>query len=508
MSVANILRNTAKEHPKKIAVYFEEQEITYEQLDHEVDNLAQGLLNLGLKRGQMVGLLLGNTPDFIRFYFAATRAGGVVIPINPLFKGEELKYILNDSNPVILVTTLPFINLVQSVWNQIASIKKVIVIGSEVSSDRIVSYKDIINKKSKPVELDIKDKDIASCLYTSGTTGRPKGALLSHGNLAFDCIASVKRIKFNFEDNHLCILPVFHSFCQMGAILAPIYTGGSITVVAQFHPGIILKEIKKRNISVFCGVPAMFNALLTVLANTNDYDLSSLRLCVSGGAPMPVEIIQAYEQKHNIIILEGNGPTETSPVSYVNPPELRKVGSVGLPLEGVSVNIVDENDLKMPVGEVGEICILGDNVMQSYLNLPEATAEALKGGWLHTGDLGKVDKDGYVFIVDRKKDMLIVGGLNVYPREVEECLYTHPKVADAAIIGIHDAKRGEVPLAVIALKAELTSSASEIISHCREHLANYKCPRKVVFMEKLPLNSTGKIDKKQLREAYSMGMIQ
>jgi long-chain acyl-CoA synthetase len=217
---------------------------------------------------------------------------------------------------------------------------------------------------------------------------------------------------------------------------------------------------------------------------------------------MPVEIMHKFEKKYGIIILEGNGPTETSPVSYVNPPYLRKIGSVGPPLDGVRVRILDENEVELPVDAIGEICIQGPNVMQGYLNHPEATAEAMKGGWLHTGDLGKVDQDGYVYILDRKKDMIIVGGLNVYPREVEECLYKHPKVAAVAVIGVPDDLHGEIPIAIIVLKPGESNDPKEYILHCRKSLANYKCPRRVVFAEKLPLTATGKVDKKQLRKEY------
>ncbi len=237
------------------------------------------------------------------------------------------------------------------------------------------------------------------------------------------------------EDENLCILPLFHSFAQTASMLDPIYCGSSLTIIPQFKPARILKEIALRRISFLCAVPAMYTALLYALSEAEDYDLSSLRTCIAGGSALPLEITKKYRETYGITIIEGNGPTETSPISYVNPPQACKAGSVGPPLKGVKVRIVDDHDVEIPCGEIGEICIQGPNVMQGYLNQPASTAEAMKGGWFHTGDLGKVVDEGYVYIVDRKKDMIIVGGQNVYPREVEECLYRHPKVLEAAVIG-------------------------------------------------------------------------
>lgn len=506
MSVASFLRNAATRFPDKVALYFNEERITYRQLDQEVDNLARGLLDLGLQHQQRVSILLGNCPDFMRAYFAITRAGGTVIPLNPLFKGEEIKYILNDAQAVFLLTSQPFLPLVESVWSQIPSLQRVIVIGGE-TEDEVVAWEDLLARPAEPVEVAIKAEDIAACLYTSGTTGKPKGALLSHGNLVFDTKATTEHIEVGPDENHLCVLPLFHAFAQTVCMLIPIYTGASITVMAQFRPDSVLREIGTKKVTLFAGVPAMYASLLSTITDPRAFDLSSLRLCFSGGAPMPVEIMRLFEEQYGITVIEGNGPTETSPVAYANPLHgIRKPGSVGLPLKGVKVKIVDENDNELPVDTVGEICVQGPNVMQGYLNLPEATAEAMKGGWFHTGDLGKIDADGYVYIVDRKKDMLIVGGLNVYPREVEECLYQHPAVAEAAVIGVRDALRGEIPKAFIVLKPGREATPREFMAFCRERLANYKCPRQVDLVEHLPKTVTGKIDKKQLREAHSMGL--
>ncbi|HVI42484.1 MAG TPA: long-chain fatty acid--CoA ligase [Anaerovoracaceae bacterium] len=506
MQVAGFLKDSAWKYKNKTAIYFQDTNITYEQLNQEVNNLAQGLLRLGLKAEQRVCIILGNTPDFILSYFAITRAGGTVTPINPSYKREEIKFILNDSEAVLIITSKVLLPNFENIWDEVPSLNKVIVIDGD-SQNNIVSYNELIRYESEPVELDIDGESIAACIYTSGTTGKPKGALLSHNNLIFDAEACLERIKYNSEDKHVCVLPLFHSFCQMAVMICPIRSGGSISILPHFLPDLVLKEIMKNKITVFCGVPTMFNALQAKLSSSNDYNISSLRICLVGGASMPVELIRAFENKYPVCILEGNGPTETSPVSYVNPPELRKVGSVGPPLKGVEVKIVDDNDNELQIGEIGEICVQGPNVMKGYLKQPKETENTIKDGWLHTGDLGKVDEDGYVYIIDRKKDMLIVGGINVYPREVEECLYMNDKVREAAVIGVSDGQRGEVPIAFIVLKEGFTGNKAEFAVYCRERLANYKCPKDFILVDTIPKNGSGKIDKKQIKEAHSMGLI-
>ncbi|MDP4177200.1 MAG: long-chain fatty acid--CoA ligase [Bacillota bacterium] len=506
MSVSNILRRNAKLYPEKVAIYFENKEITYKRLDNEVDNIAHGLIDMGVKLGDRIAVILGNSPDFIRSYFAITRVGATVIPLNPLYKAGEIKYILNDAKVSIVITSCSFLSVIKGMWDNVPSLQSLIVVHGETNGN-VISFEEILNKCSEPTECEIDDEVIAACLYTSGTTGKPKGALLSNINLTFDCEGIVERTGYVFSDIHICALPLFHSFCQTAVVLAGFYCGGSIVVIPQFRIESLFNEIKDKRATVFCGVPAMYNAIITALNNGNTPDLSSLRLCLCGGAPMPVEIINSFEEKYNICILEGNGPTETSPVSYVNKPTLRKIGSVGPPILGVKVKIVNNEDEEVSVGESGEICIQGKNVMKGYLNQSHATAEVMKGGYFHTGDIGKVDEDGYVYILDRKKDMVIVGGLNVYPREIEEYLYTNSKISEVAVIGVSDGERGEVPLAVVSLKLNQTATIAELIVYCREGLANYKCPRNIIFIDRIPKNATGKIDKKQLKEAYIMGLI-
>lgn len=507
MSVAAFLRQSAGQYPDRTALFFNEQKVSYKQLDQEVDNLAQGLLDHGLERQQRVGVLIGNNPDFIRAYFAITRAGGTVVPLNPVFKGEEIKYLLNDAGAVMLITNASFLPVVAAVQEQMPAIRKIIAIGGD-NQGMVVSFEELLSRAANPVEVEIKTGDIAACLYTSGTTGKLKGALLSHDNLTFDALATASHLEMTAGENHLCVLPLFHSFAQTVCMLCPISTGGSITIMARFLPESVLREISAKKVNVFAGVPSMYTAILAIRSDVSRYDLSSMRVCVSGGASLPVEVMRLFEERFQVVIAEGNGPTETSPVAYCNPARgVRKPASVGPPLAGVKVKIVDDQDQELPVDTVGEICVQGPNVMVGYLNQPEATAEAMKGGWFHTGDLGKVDADGYVYIVDRKKDMVIVCGLNVYPREVEECLYQHPKVLEAAVIGISDGMRGEIPKAYVVIQPEQQAESREFIDFCHKRLANYKCPRQVAIVESLPKTSTGKIDKKQIREAHALGLM-
>lgn len=511
MSVDRYLRNSAKKTPSNIAVSCEDVLISYSELDQEVDNLAGSLLKLGLARQGKVGVILGNTPDYFRSYFAILRSGGIIVPINPLLKGAELVHILKDAKISHLIISGNSLPVIESIRSEVPELEKVIVsqlsVGKENLPEYLFSFEDLVAAKSDPVIMDIPETELAACLYTSGTSGKPKGALLSHGNLLFDATQSIKRTTMNSDDRHLCILPLFHSFAQMSCMIMPISLGGTVRILPQFIPSLVIKEIRDHKISFFCSVPAMYTALLSALSKASDYNLSSLRICVSGGAPLPWEVSSEFRAKYGIDILEGNGPTETSPVAYVNPPDANKPGTVGPPLEGVFVKIVDDSDRELSRNEIGEICVKGGNVMQGYLNLPKITAEVLKDGWFHTGDLGKMDEDGYVSILDRKKDMIIVGGLNVYPREVEECLYQHPKVLEAAVVGVHDKDRGEIPKAYVVLKPGLEGDPKEIQLYCRNNLANFKCPRTVVILDKMPKNSSGKIDKKLIKEEESMGLL-
>ncbi|NLO98042.1 MAG: long-chain fatty acid--CoA ligase [Peptococcaceae bacterium] len=490
-----ILRETAKKNPDKIAIYFADQKIPYAQLDQEVDNLASALLKSGLEFQGRVGIILGNGPNFIRSYFAVLRAGGVAVLLNPASKGEEFKYYFEDSGIKHIITSVDTLPVITGILDQVPPIKQIIVAGGS-NEGQYASLEDILSTNAPPVEIKISENDVATCLYTSGTTGKPKGALLTHKNFTFSVAGCVSRMEMVESDHCLCVIPLYHIFSLYVNAFSPIAVGASVTILEHFNPAVVLREIESKKITVFCAVPGMYIAMLQMLAN-QESDISSLRLCISGGAPLPREVYDAYLEKYNIVLIEGSGPTEAP--TFIGGPKYHKLGSVGCPIEGVSIKIVDSNDREVPMGELGEVCIKGPNVMLGYQNQPEATAEVIIDGWFHTGDIGRIDEDGFVYLVDRKKDMILVGGLNVYPREVEECLYKHPDVYEAAVVGIPDKERGQIPKAFIVLKPGAKAEAKDFILFCRKYLSNYKCPREVAFVDSLPKTATGKIDKTQLK---------
>jgi long-chain acyl-CoA synthetase len=506
MTLYAILERGAANHPDRPAIYFRDLTISYAALKAQVDQFATALVSRGFQPGDFVAALLPNCPHFTVAYYGATRIGAVFTPVNPLLKAQELEYIWRDCGAKMVITLPMFLENARSAISAIGRDIPIICIGDGVpagaeSWSGLLASAPGTPQNSIPYPQSI---DPAVCIYTSGTTGRPKGALLSHKNLTTNCDQATQVLHIGAEDNFLCVLPLFHSFAGTVCQNLSLYAGARYTILEQFHPARVLEAVQSHKVTLFAGVPAMYGALLQFPPDKPS-DFSSVRLCVSGGAPMPVAMMEAFEKKFGTIIIEGDGPTECSPVTCLNPIEGdRKPGSVGLAIPGCEMKIFDDDDNELPVGEIGEIVVRGDNVMLGYLNQPEATAEAMKNGWYHTGDLGKTDPDGYFYIVDRKKDMLLVGGFNVYPREIEEILYAHPAVQDAAVIGTPDPLRGEEAMAVVVLKPGTQATDRELIAHCRERLANYKVPKRVVFRDALPRGGTGKILKRLLRKELEM----
>jgi long-chain acyl-CoA synthetase len=505
MLLYDTIKRGAEEYPGRTALIFRDAHISYGELAGQVNRLAQGMRARGIGQGDAVALLLPNCPSFVVAYYAVTAIGGVCVPANPLLKPAELEYIWSDAG-IKMVMTAP--SLIAGAQQALANCRcDIVSIGSrDETPEGILTLEELLGEgRDSTVETaGIDAGDPAVCIYTSGTTGRPKGALLSHNNLLVNCRQITEILHFDERDNFLCVLPLFHSFAGTVCQNAALYGGARTTLLESFQPTRVLEAVEQHKITIFAGVPAMYGALLQ-FPTDRQYDISSIRLCVSGGAPMPLALMEAFEKKFDTVIIEGDGPTECSPVTSVNPPEgVRKAGSVGLPVPGCEIKIFDDDDREVDVDEVGEIVVRGENVMLGYHNQPEATAEAMKNGWYHTGDLGKIDSDGYIFVVDRKKDMLLVGGFNVYPREVEEVLYSHPAIADAAVIGAPDPLRGEEVVAVISLKPGAEATDRELIGYCRERLANYKVPRKVIFRDALPRGGTGKVLKRLLRKELDM----
>ncbi|SHI21284.1 AMP-binding protein [Sporanaerobacter acetigenes] len=509
MNISKILTEASKKYPHKVAIYDEDKEISYENLENDVNKISNNLLKLNVKIGDIICIMLENNLNFIKMYFAISRIGGIIIPINPMCKKQEINYILNNSNARIIIINENKINLMEELLKANPSIK-LTIITEKFFSNKYTNINELMQNSIHNYNLDFnfKSNEIAQCIYTSGTTRKPKGVLLSHSNLIFDCSRCVERVKFNDSDKHIAILPFFHSFGIMSTILTPIYSGGSIILISKFNPEAMVSEIKNKRATILSAVPSILNFLLNYIDNKNiKCDFNSLRLIISGGGPLNKQINFEYKKRYNLNIIEGNGPTETSPVSYINPPNHPKMGSVGLPLRDVKIKIVDEKDQKLPIGKVGEICIKGPNVMMGYLNDQESTLEAIKDNWYHTGDLGKIDGDGYIFIVGRKKDLILVGEMNVYPEEIEDCINSHSNVLESAVIGVANNKYGQIPIAFVKVLKKNITNENDILMYCFKRLSNYKCPQKVIFVDDIPKNVMGKIDKKQLFESYKFKLI-
>ena len=540
MLLHDIIGQSAATRPNDTAVVFREQAMTYGELAVMVARLSAGFATLGVRPGDRIGLLLPNCPPFVWAYFAAAQMGAVVVPVNPLLKPAELEYIWRDAGVTLVVTVAPLLPVVHAARQNLPDLTQIVCAPprEELPDAALASLpglsflSDVIAQGAQALasspsvsssaqtspdagaiqnpKLKIQNQeDCAVIIYTSGTTGHPKGAMLSHKNLTRNVEQIQARLRFLPNDRFLTVIPLFHAFAATVCMNTCLMTGCATILLENFAPARTLETIEKHRATILPAVPALFNALLA-LGVERPVDTSSLRVLVSGGAPLPIPTLVALEQRFGVPVLEGDGPTECSPVTSVNPLEgMRKAGSVGPALPGVEVAIWDEQNNPAPTDDIGEIMVRGDNVMLGYLNQPEATREAMTNGWYHTGDLGKIDADGYIFIMDRKKDMIITAGLNVYPREVEEVLLTHEGVADVAVIGQADALRGEDVLAVVVRKPGVEPPVGErdLIRYCRERLANYKTPRRVLFRDTLPRGGTGKVVKRLLKKELEMESI-
>ena len=491
-NLATILTETAAEHGDRTAFKLDDVELSYSVLDGSSARLAALLKSKGLEPGDRVGLMLPNVPYFPAVYYAILRAGGIVVPMNVLLKAREVKFYVGDSGAKLLFAWHDFAD---------AAEKGAAEAGAECILVKPGDFEKLVLEHDPDSEVaDRAADDTAVILYTSGTTGTPKGAELTHSNLRKNCeVASIALGDFGPGDTLLGALPLFHSFGQTCTMNCAVLTGARVTMLPRFDPEKALEIIERDQVTIFQGVPTMYNAMLHA-DNADSVDASCLRTCNSGGAAIPVELIRGFEERFGCAILEGYGLSETSPVASFNHPDKeRKPGSIGTPIDGVEMKVVDDDDNDVPQGEVGEIVIRGHNVMKGYWDRPDATEETItEDGWFHTGDMAKVDEDGYFFIVDRKKDLIIRGGYNVYPREIEEVLYEHPAVQEAAVLGVPDESLGEEVGAAVVLKKGESLDADEVKSYVKEQVAAYKYPRKVWFVDDLPKGPTGKILKREI----------
>jgi long-chain acyl-CoA synthetase len=489
-NLATILTDSAARDGDRTALKLDDAEISYSMLDEGSRRLAGLLREKGFEEGDRVGIMLPNVPYFAIVYYGVLRAGGVVVPMNVLLKGREVKYYLEDPGAKLLFA-----------WHSFAEAadKGAGEAGAEAILVKPGEFEKLL-ADAEPVDgmADRKGEDTAVILYTSGTTGKPKGAELTHSNLRRNVQVATSLFDLGKDAVTLGALPLFHSFGQTCGLNATVCAGGCLTLLPRFDPEKALEIIQRDRVTVFEGVPTMYGAMLH-LPNHDDFDTSCLEVCGSGGAAMPGEVMRAFEEAFGCKVLEGYGLSETSPIASFNHPDReRKVGSIGTPIEGVEMKVVDDDGNDVAQGEIGEIVIKGHNVMKGYWNRPDATEESIKDGWFHTGDMAKIDEDGYFFIVDRKKELIIRGGYNVYPREVEEVLYEHPAVQEAAVLGVPDEKMGEEVGAAVVLKDGEDVSADELKGYIKQEVANYKYPRRIWFVDELPKGPTGKILKREI----------
>lgn len=514
LNLAANLQRTATMFPDKVAIHFLDKSFTYAQLNGAANQIANGLRALGIQKGDKVVMACPNLPYFPMLYYAILKAGAVVVPINVLLKAPEIAYHLQDADAKAFfcfegTLDLPLGQEGHKGFQQAGNCPHFFMITADPTKPAAIEGVKTLGMMmagQSPVGdcEQTAETDSAVILYTSGTTGKAKGAELSHSNLAMNTALDSALFKSDSTDVHLITLPLFHTFGQTVQMNAAILVGASMVMLPRFDPDLTFAAMEKHNVTVFAGVPTMYIALLNLPGAAERHDMAkikkNLRLGASGGAAMPVEVMRAFEDKFGIAILEGYGLSETSPVATFSFQEIERVpGSVGRPLFGVEVRVVGADGKDAKVGDSGEIAIRGHNVMKGYYKRPEATAEAIRDGWFYTGDVGRFDEKGNLYIVDRVKDMIIRGGFNVYPRELEEVLMTHPAVAQAAVIGVPHDTHGEEVKAVLVLKPGQSAEPAQVIEWCKERMAGYKYPRIVEIIAALPMNATGKILKRELR---------
>lgn len=512
-NLAIVLEDAYRVYPDKTAIIFRDTKLTYTQLNGAVNKIANGLTSMGLGKGDKIALSCLNLPYFPMVYYAILKIGAVVVPLNVLLKRKEIAYHLEDSDAkayfsFIGTEDLPMAQEAYAGFSQVDSCQHLWIITPEGMGspiEGIPTMADLMQDQS-PVFLSVatENNDPAVILYTSGTTGRPKGAQLSHFNMYTNAAMTNQLFESTNRDIHLITLPLFHSFGQTTQMNAGIMSGCSLVIIPKFDPDVVLSAMQEHGVTLFAGVPTMYWAILNH-PGTDKYDLdkisSNLRLGASGGSAMPVAVMEGVEKKFNITILEGYGLSETSPVASFSRLGVEKIpGSIGLPAPGIELSIMDQEGNELGPEEVGEICIRGHNIMIGYYNKPEATDEAFRGGWFHSGDLGKRDEKGYYYVVDRLKDMILRGGYNVYPREVEEMMMDHPAISLVAVVGVPDDEYGEEIEAHVVLKEGQQATPEQIRDWCKQEMAAYKYPRRVYIKDELPMNATGKILKRVLRK--------
>lgn len=498
-TINQMLEDAARYQPDRIAVIFEGKELTYRELNREINRLANGLIHLGLKRGDFIMTLIPNSLRLLISYHAVIRIGATVVPLNVMYTAHEIRHIGQDTGSLAIIADADLWEGSIQVKANLPALQHIIISQGDVSKGTVGLDALFTNVETAPgvaSELD----DIVSIIYTSGTTGRPKGATQSHRSILSNVMGCCTRNKFNRDDRLICALPLYNNFAINVVMMSAFFSGATLVGVDRFDARKVLDAVKEHKGTYFAGTPTMFSYLLQEYREGHD-DVTTMRVTNSGGAHCPGEVIRQIEKTFGVTHMDGYGQTEGCGFTTINPfVGVRKENSVGPPLSNCLVKIFDDDDRELPVGQTGEIVLRGDCFcIHGYLNRPDVNADTYRNGWFHSGDLGYLDQDGYLYVVDRKQDLIITGGQNIYPAEVEEEIYTHPKVALAAVIGVPDKMKGEVAKAYIVLKKGETATEKEIIDYVRGRIAKFKAPRIVEFVGSLPQGPTGKILKRELR---------
>lgn len=507
-NVRQLIEFQAEQYGDKPFLLFPEkgQAFSYRHYDEMTARTANLLRSLGVQKGDKVAIMLPNIPEFLYFYWGCMKIGAVAGPINTLLKGPEVQYITHNCEAKVFVTTPEYLGEISRITADLPLVKHYILVNDtpdptgKLDVDSPIPFEDVIPSHSPALEaIPIDPSDEAMIIYTSGTTGKPKGVLLTHHNLIMDAKYISEWFNLTPDTRMMCILPLFHVNGEVVTMMTPLCTGASVVLNRRFSSATFWTYIAQYGVNLFSTVPTILSILLNHPKPTED--ISSLKFGICGAAPLPVEVHKQFETTFGVPIFEGYGLSETTCYSTFNPPDpaKRKIGSIGVAV-GNEVAIWDEACREVLPGVGGEIVIRGENVMKGYFKLPEATEKAFQGGWFHSGDWGKMDEDGFFYILDRVKDMIIRGGENIYPREIDEVLYEHPKIDAAATIGVPDPKYGEEVKSFVVVKPGETLTEDEVLAYCKAHLANFKCPKYVAFIDEIPKGPTGKLLRKALRE--------
>ncbi len=503
MNLGELLEERAKKEKERNFLYYEGYQLSYQEFLSRVRHLARGLIELGLEPGDRVGLILGNCPEFLESFYAIIYAGGVVVPLNPQWKPSEIYYPLQNSEARFLIFSAEQEASILQMDREGLALEKIIVVG-KAESPEWIKYSQIFSDQEIPCQAG-NDEDLAGLIYTSGTTGKPRGVMLTHKNYLTN-VSQINSVLEIYEtDRCLGILPPFHVLGQMVLVIHPVYCGASLVLLGGFSPKKVLTALQEFQITIFAGVPTVY-AILNNLPFQERLSFPKLRFAICGGAPLPIEVLEQFEKKYGIELLEGYGLSESTCACTLNPPGgKRKSGSVGPALPGVRIKILDPEGKEQGPNQIGEIWVKGDNITPGYFRNPEETEKVIKEGWLNTGDLGYYDQDGYFYIKGRKKELIIRGGENIYPREIEEVLLAHPGVAEVAVLGIPDRIWGEEVGAFIVPKDNVELKINALSEFCHKYLADYKCPKFWKIVPQMPRSGTGEILKQRLFEKYWLG---